>query len=549
MKLSNKKENNTATLKWVFGNCKRYMPAVVMIAVFSAIVSLSFVALALVSKEILDIATKAKTGSMVRAGIILFVIIAVQIVLSIIDSLAKTFTSQKITMSIRRKMFSSISRRRFADISLYHSGDLMTRVTADVDVVTSGVTSIIPSVTSMAAKLVGGITTMLVLDKNIALIVVVLGIAVPALGRLISKKYKHLHKEAQKAESKTRSFMQECFENIVVLKAFAGEASFVGKLNTYMKKHFRITMKRSLASVGINMSLYTFFTVGYYAVLLWGAGQISEGVITYGTLMAFLQLISQLRAPLQSVSGILPQYYSALASAERLIELQNGDMDKDSDNETISKIKENFGGIRLQNVVFGYKDETVLNNINISIEPKMITAITGESGSGKSTIFKLLLGLYEPNSGEITVNDKYRLDTSLRGIFAYVPQGNLILSGSLRENLTICNENVSDEELVKVTKAAEIYDIIKELPDGFNTELSERGGGLSEGQLQRISIARALLTDAPVLLLDEATSALDEATETRVLNNIKNLKNKTVLFVTHRNTSLRVCDNVVKIDE
>ena len=178
-----------------------------------------------------------------------------------------------------------------------------------------------------------------------------------------------------------------------------------------------------------------------------------------------------------------------------------------------------------------------------------VLCIMGESGSGKSTIFKILLGLYEPQKGEITVNGNIPLDTSIRGIFAYVPQGNMILSGTVRENITICNENVTEEEIIKATKAAEIYDIIKALPDGFDTELSERGGGLSEGQLQRISIARALLTKAPVLLLDEATSALDEATETKVLNNIKEIEGKTILFVTHRNTSLKVCDKILHIEK
>ena len=231
------------------------------------------------------------------------------------------------------------------------------------------------------------------------------------------------------------------------------------------------------------------------------------------------------------------------------MEIENGTMDKAAKNETLTEIKKNFSGIELNNITFAYKDEIILKNLDLSVEKAKITAVTGESGSGKSTIFKLLLGLYEAQSGSITVNGSIPLDTSLRGIFAYVPQGNMILSGTVRENLTICNDNVSEEEIIKATKAAEIYDIISALPDGFETELSERGGGLSEGQLQRISIARALLTDAPVLLLDEATSALDEATETKVLNNIKEMEGKTILFVTHRNTSLKVCDKILHIEK
>ena len=547
--LNKPKENNGKTLLWIYKNCKRYLSVVVVITVFSAIVSLAAVALALVSKDVLDVATGNKAGSFIYYGALLLGIIAVQILLHITDVLLKAYANGKITIALRKNLFTAIGRRKYSEISEYHSGDLLNRLTSDAEVVTGTVVNIIPSISSMAAKIIGGIAALLVLDKRIALLILVFGITVPALGRLVSRKFKSLHKECQKTEGKSRAFMQECFENVVVLKAFEGEAPFVRKLNQYLKANYRVKMKRSGISVITNMSLYTFFTVGYYSVLLWGAGQISSGLITYGTLTAFLQLFQQLRAPLQNISGILPQYYSALASAERLMEIENGIMDKQPDNEKLSKVKANFSGIEIKNVTFAYKDEIILRDKSLYIEKGKITAITGESGSGKSTIFKILLGLYEPQEGSITVNGEVPLDTSLRGVFAYVPQGNMVLSGTVRENLTICNENVSEEEIVNATKAAEIYDVINTLPDGFDTELTERGGGLSEGQLQRISIARALLTDAPVLLLDEATSALDEATETRVLNNIKEMEGKTILFVTHRNTSLKVCDKILNIEK
>ena len=217
--------------------------------------------------------------------------------------------------------------------------------------------------------------------------------------------------------------------------------------------------------------------------------------------------------------------------------------------DKLEKIKKSFSGLEVKDITFAYKNELILKNCSFEAEKGKITAITGESGSGKSTIFKIILGLYEPQNGDITVNGNIPLDTSLRGLFAYVPQGNMVLSGTIRENITLCNESVSREDLIKAAKAAEIYELISSMPEGFDTVISERGGGLSEGQIQRISIARALLTDAPVLLLDEATSALDEATETKVLSNIKALNGKTVLFVTHRNTSLKVCDKIIRVED
>lgn len=545
----NKKGNDRKTLKWIYKRTKRYLPMVVVTSVLAAIDSLTFVALALISKNILDVATGNLESSILKQGLLLFGVIGIQIITLVVRALLNTYTQSKMTISMRKYLFSLVCKKRYSDITRYHSGDLLTRFTSDTEVVITGVTGIIPSVTSMVAKIVGGISALILLDGRVAIIILILGISVPAIGRMINKKYKKLHKEVQQTEGKTRAFMQECFENVVVVKTFVSEEPFLKRLGNFMRQNFALKMKRAKVSVATNYGLYAFFTLGYYAILVWGAGQISSGAITYGTLMAFLQLVSQLRAPLQNVSGIMPQYYSALASAERLMETEEGEQDlAPIEGDKLTEISQSFSGMEIKNITFAYKDELILDKCSFTVEKGKITAITGESGSGKSTIFKIILGLYEPQKGEITVNGDIKLDTSLRGLFAYVPQGNMVLSGTIRENITLCNEAVSEEELIKVAKAADIYDLIVSLPNGFDTVISERGGGLSEGQIQRISLARALLTDAPVLLLDEATSALDEATETTVLKNIKELNGKTILFVTHRNTSLKVCDKIIHVE-
>lgn len=550
MGLLNKKENNSQTLKWIYKRTKKFLPSVLLLSVISALDALTFVALALISKNVLDVATGSGTGSITGHGMLLFGVIFAQIVLTAAQSLLNSYTNARLTISMRNYLFSLVCRKKYSYISAYHSGDLLNRFTSDTDVIVNSVVSIIPNISSMAAKIIGGISALIVLDARIAFIILVLGISVPALGRMINRKYKALHKKSQQTEGRTRSFLQECFENIVVMKTFVSEAPFTKKLNQLMKENYRIKMKRTGVSVATHISLYSFFTVGYYTILIWGAGMISSGFITYGTLMAFLQLVSQLRAPLQNVSGIMPQYYSALASAERLMEIEKGQDDMAPVSaDKLEKIKKSFSGLEVKDITFAYKNELILKNCSFEAEKGKITAITGESGSGKSTIFKIILGLYEPQNGDITVNGNIPLDTSLRGLFAYVPQGNMVLSGTIRENITLCNESVSQEDLINAAKAAEIYELISSMPEGFDTVISERGGGLSEGQIQRISIARALLTDAPVLLLDEATSALDEATETKVLSNIKALNGKTVLFVTHRNTSLKVCDKIIRVED
>lgn len=544
-----KKENNKATLKWIYARTKRFLPAVAVTSLISAFTAVSYVLLALITKQVLDIATKDAAGSLAAAGTALFAVIAVQVILSACQSLLNAYVNGKLTLSLRSYLFTLICRKRYSQISRYHSGDILNRLTSDVDVVVSSSVSIIPSVVSTVAKITAGIGAMIFMNPIIAAVILVLGITVPAIGRAINKKYKYMHKECQRTEGKTRSFMQECFENIVVIKSFASEKPFVKRLTMFMEDNFRLKIKRTGISVLASICLYTFFTAGYYAVLLWGAGGLAAGTLTYGTLMLFLQLISQLRAPLQNVSGILPQYYSALASAERLIELEKPEDEKPPlEKESADRLKDNFESLEINGLCFGYGREAVIENCSFKIEKNKITAVTGESGSGKSTLFKLILGLYSPTAGSITVNGKIPVDASVRGLFAYVPQGNMVLSGTVRDNITLCNPDVDEERLINAAKAAEIYDYISSLPDGFDTVLSERGAGLSEGQIQRISIARALLTEAPVLLLDEATSALDETTETRVLENIKAMSAKTVVFITHRNTSLKVCDRIIRVE-
>lgn len=551
MESSNKKnkDNNFKTLKWVFIRTKKYLPVVALIAVFSAIVSLSGISLAWLSKYVLEIATGDYEGSFLTFGIAILGVVILQIILAGVDTVLKAYAGGKLTISIRNYLFSVLSRKKYSRIANYHSGDILNRFTSDADVIITCIINVLPNIASMLAQIIGGFVSLVLFDKRIALVIIIAGIIVPSLGRLISRKYKTLHKKAQQTEGKSRSFMQECFENIVVLKTFQSITPFTKKLTSYMNDNFRIKMKRSVMSAVMHLSLYSFFTIGYYAVLIWGADSISSDMITYGTLMAFLQLFQQLRAPLQNISGIIPQYYAALASAERLMEIEQGEEDKHSlTSEELNNVKNDFREIIFENVTFGYGAEEILKNCSFSVPKGKITALTGESGSGKSTVFKIILGLYEAQSGKITINGDTDLNPSLRGLFAYVPQGNLVLSGTIRENITLCNDAVKEEDIIKAAKAAEIYDIIASMPKGFDTLLAERGAGLSEGQIQRISIARALLTDAPILLLDEATSALDEETETRVLNNIKSLENKTVLFVTHRNTSLKACDRIVHVE-
>ena len=264
------KENNGRVLKWIYCRIRRYIPLTAAVSVISALSALSFVALALITKRVMDIATGDTTGSLLKSGILLFAVIAIQILLSAAQSILNAYSNGKQTIAFRNYLFGMLCRKKYADISAYHSGDILNRFTSDIDTVVTSSVNIIPNVVSIATKIVAGIGTMLFMNPYIAAAVLLCGVTFPAIGRAINKRYKYMHKECQRTEGRTRAFLQECFENIVVIKTFISEAPFIKKLDSYMDDNFRLKIKRTSISVIANISLYALFTAGYYAVLLCG---------------------------------------------------------------------------------------------------------------------------------------------------------------------------------------------------------------------------------------------------------------------------------------
>ncbi len=538
--------NNTKSLKWVYCHTKKFLPWVTLISLINAVSSIILVLLATVSRNIIDSSANNAVDALLYGGLFLFSMIILQVLLDFIYSMLAVRISTKMNISLKNYMFSTLLKKKYASVIDYHSGDLLNRFSSDVEQITHGIT-IIPSVISMLTKIVAGVSALIVENYLFALAVLFVGFFIPLIGRMFSNKFKKLHKNVLQSEGKTRSFLQECFANIIVIKTFSAEKAIVDKLNDYMGINRMHRIKHRFISTLVSLLLYLCFTLGYYAVLVWGAGQIASGIITAGTLIYFLQLISMLRSPLQNITGIIPRYYSMTASAERLIELENLPSEFTVSSEI--DLKKDFKHIVADRLSFGYDNNLILNKCSFNIEKNTITALTGDSGIGKSTLLKLLLGLYEPIGGSLSFDGKITIDETTRKMFSYVPQGNMVLSGTIRDNITLCRDSVSDEDVISAAKTAVIYDFIESLPDGFDTVLSERGVGLSEGQIQRIAIARALLFDAPIILLDECTSALDLETEKKLLENLKHFTDKTIIFATHRKTSVDICDNVLHIED
>lgn len=509
----------------------------------SAFTSVTYVVLALISKQIIDIATGTKDGKITFLAIGVFAIVAIQVICSATVSHLRTAAAGKMALGIRKSLFSVLLTKQFSAVSEYHSGDLLNRFSSDCDVVVNTASTIIPSVVTIIAKIIAGAVALLLIDWKFAAGLIVIGIFVPAICKLIGHRYRSIHKRYQQSEGRLRSFLQENFKNLAVLKSFSSLRPTGRKLQALQNENYSLKILRNNLNIIYSTGMSLFFTAGYFLVLLWGAAGIAAGSVTYGALIAFLQIISQIRAPMQSISAIMPSYYSMLSSADRLAEIV--DLKEEIsplDKNMFDAINNVFTSIDAKDLSFSYEDRVILKSCNFSLKRNSLTVITGESGVGKSTLFRLLLGYFEADKGTLRFDNKYDINSSTRAFFSYVPQGNMILSGTIRENITLCCDRADDEAVKAALKAAVLDSWVDSLPKGLDTYIGEDGLGISEGQAQRIAIARAILCNTPILLLDEATAALDSETEAQLLANIKSLFGKTVLLVTHRALPESICD-------
>lgn len=539
-------------LGWIARKSRGKIGKVFLLSALSMGVAGSMILLALVSSRLIDMITGSIKGSPgIYLGLLIFIII-LQGAANILYSNVKVRVQSALEMGIQRKIFAGLLNKQYQAVKRIHSGEIMNRMTSDVNIVVNGIVTLIPQVLSMGLKLSAGLLVLVRIDWRFTCVVLGAGSIVAAAGRLFRHRFRFLHKEVQQADGRVRSFMQECVENIMVIKSFSNEEVFRNKLTQYHEKSYQIRIRRNAVVNLAHTAVYLAFTGGYYAAMAWGALGIARGSFTFGTLTAFLQIIEQIRGPFQNISGLIPQYDSMIASAERLMELEQLEEEKvqQAEEEDLDSLYQQMEGIRGEGLCFRYEEEQeyILRDCSFFLPKGELTVLMGDSGIGKSSLMKLLLYLEEPCEGMLRFqgeNLNRQLSAGTRGMFAYVPQGNLILSGSVRENLLLGQREVSQEEIRQAVRMVCMEKEIDQLPRGYDTILNERGGGLSEGQIQRLAIARALLTKAPVLLLDECTSSLDEKTEKEILKNLSHMKTRTIFCISHRKSILDYCDRIL----
>lgn len=521
-------------------------------AILNVLIGLAQVGLGLLSvdaiRSLTDIATHSKEGSILWTAIALGVIYLLELLLHIASTWISAALGVKTQNTIQHFFFHRLLKGKWSGIEKYHSGDVLNRLFSDVNDIVHLMTEVLPTVIIVITQLLASFIYLYIMDSNLAIIVIIASPVFILFSRIYFKKMRRIVRTIKDSNSAIQSIIQESIIHKMVIKVLERESTMANRLEqrqNLLRKQIKSRAKftilsKSLVNIG--------FTGAFLTALVFGLFQLQEGLITVGVLMAFTQLVSRIQRPMLDAARLLPVLVNSMTSCERLMELEKLPLEEEKEPVHL----DGEIGIRFNNVSYAYPSNkhTVINNFSHDFKPGSFTAILGETGTGKTTLIRLILALISPCEGNgeaYTSQESLQLSATLRNNFSYIPQGNTLFSGSIRENLLMGNPNATKNDMRQALHTA-MADFVFELPDGLDTKCAEQGGGLSEGQAQRIAIARAILHPCKVLLLDEATSALDIETEKKLLENLKqHFKGSTIIFVTHRLAVVDFTTDVIKM--
>ena len=544
--------------KWMYTYVKKYKWGVVFYIFLGILGTVMGLASSVASKNLIDAVTGYDSSSIGVAATIIIGMSMGTIVVGGITSRISTKINVKVGNEIRADIYDQIINTDWESMSKFHSGDLLNRLTDDSSTVASSVLGWVPNLITQVVQFVCILSVVLYYDATMAIIALMSAPISIIVSRSLMLRMRKFNKEIRVVRSDMMSFNEESFQNLQSLKAFNLSNVFSKRLRKVQNNYTKVSLDYNKFSIITSSFMSIVGTFVYYSCFGWGVYRLWTGHITYGTMTLFLQLSSRLQGSFSSLIDLVPSAIGATTAAGRIMEVIGLPRERFKDEDLIEIMEKNIGisgvSLELDNVDFTYlnTEKPVFKNATIEANPNEIIALVGPSGEGKSTMMRLVLGLTNPKKGRAIIRGINGLEcgisASTRKLMAYVPQEKTMFSGTIAENMRLVKLDATDEEIINALKAACAYDFVESLPQGIYSQIGERGSGFSEGQNQRLSIARAILRDSPILLLDEATSALDVATERKVLRNIMALaENRTCIVTTHRPSVLNMCDRVYKI--
>lgn len=522
-------------------------------AILNASIGLLDVAVSLAQvwavKNAIDVAAGTIDGNIYGAVAIFGGLILASFALSISAIWVRNILGIKAQNQMQRQLLDRMLRAEWHGKESRHSGDVLNRLETDVNVVVDFLAETIPNTLSVLALFIGAFWYLFSMDAMLAIVTIAIIPVFILLSKLYVRQMRNLTRTVRNSDSKVQSVLQETIQNRMLIKTLESGDAMVGKLAGTQQELRQNVVRKTTFSVFSNLILNVGFAAGYLVAFLWAAIRLSQHTLTFGGMTAFLQLVNKIQGPARNLTKLVPAFVSVLTAAERLMELEEDPMEEQGDSIPM----EAPCGIRFDNVSYAYDNEEQLtiNSLSFDFKPGSCTALLGETGAGKTTIVRMILALLRPKSGDITIYNKKveeQLSPLLRCNLVYVPQGNTLMSGTIRDNLLLGKPDATEEEMKETLKKS-CAEFVMQLPDGIDTICTEKGGGLSEGQAQRIAIARALLRNRPIMIFDESTSALDPETERQLLANILSKKDKTIIFVTHRPAVVEYCDQTLKINK
>ena len=546
------KPNVKTYVLWIYQKIKRRFPLVLALTLLSIIVSFSGLCFVFFTKELVGGALAANHHQVRHAGAFMISLALFQLLGNLILRFFSANLQEGLERDMKRSVLSTILHSEYSAISCHHSSDLIQRMDSDGESILQGVTFLTTGLSGVITSLIGSAAALLMLAPGFTLLSAAILIAMSSSSLLFSDRLKELSIQTSEANGRVRGFLHESLSALMVIQALDTAPEMERRSRQALDRRWKVRKKWRNISILSRLGPESIDNLSYLMILLWSAWRMLSGHIAYEDVTLMLAMSTRIRSAATVLTSVIPRWVSITASCDRIMELEALPRQPDPDRERVRTLYGSLTGFTADHLTFAYDREPVLTDVSLTIPKGGMTVIIGQSGIGKSTLLKLLLGLYRPDSGRLSIDlpdGPIAIDRSTRSLFSYAPQGNFLLSGTLRENLTYTNPQATDEQLREALYASALDEFVAALPQGLETVLLENGAGLSEGQAQRLSLARAILSGAPVLLLDEVTSALDEATEATVLERICALPDRTCIAVTHRPAALKLATSIIEVTE